>query len=249
MKVVALISGGKDSCYNMMECVQHGHEILALANLHPTIESGKDELDSYMYQTVGHDVIEVYAECMQLPLYRQPIVGKPVNQEMEYKETKDDETEDLFLLLSKIKKEIPDIEGVSVGAIFSSYQNKRVENVCERLGLKPLAYLWQREQIGLLSDMIGSGLKAILIKVAAMGLKKDYLGKELGEMYPILLTLGQKFGINVCGEGGEFESLTLDCPLFKKRLVIDEALPVVISDDNFAPVAYLKFLKIHTEDK
>lgn len=29
------ISGGKDSCYNMMQCVQHGHVIVALANLKP----------------------------------------------------------------------------------------------------------------------------------------------------------------------------------------------------------------------
>lgn len=35
MRVVALISGGKDSCYNMMMCVAAGHEIVALANLQP----------------------------------------------------------------------------------------------------------------------------------------------------------------------------------------------------------------------
>ena len=29
------VSGGKDSCYNMMQCVQRGHEIVALANLKP----------------------------------------------------------------------------------------------------------------------------------------------------------------------------------------------------------------------
>ena len=27
-----------------------------------------------------------------------------------------------------------------------------------------------------------------------------------------------EFGLNVCGEGGEYETFTLDCPLFKKRL-------------------------------
>ena len=32
MKVVALISGGKDSCFNMMQCIAAGHEIIALAN-------------------------------------------------------------------------------------------------------------------------------------------------------------------------------------------------------------------------
>lgn len=35
MRVVALVSGGKDSSYNMMKCVAEGHEIVALANLHP----------------------------------------------------------------------------------------------------------------------------------------------------------------------------------------------------------------------
>lgn len=35
MKVVALVSGGKDSCYNMMQCVAAGHEIIALGNLSP----------------------------------------------------------------------------------------------------------------------------------------------------------------------------------------------------------------------
>jgi len=35
MRVVALISGGKDSCYNMMQCIAAGHDIVALANLKP----------------------------------------------------------------------------------------------------------------------------------------------------------------------------------------------------------------------
>lgn len=30
MKVVALVSGGKDSCYAMMKCIQYGHEVLIL---------------------------------------------------------------------------------------------------------------------------------------------------------------------------------------------------------------------------
>ncbi|WZZ79905.1 hypothetical protein YC2023_100477 [Brassica napus] len=56
MKVVALVSGGKDSCYVMMKCIQYGHEIVALANLLP-VDDSVDELDSYMYQTVGHQII------------------------------------------------------------------------------------------------------------------------------------------------------------------------------------------------
>ena len=72
-------SGGKDSCYNMMLCQQHGHEIVALANLLPA-QPGVDELDSYMFQTVGHQVVELYAECMGLPLLRRRTRGAALQQ-------------------------------------------------------------------------------------------------------------------------------------------------------------------------
>ena len=52
MRVVALISGGKDSCYSMQLCKKHGHDIVALANLLPK-EAASDELDSFCFQTVG----------------------------------------------------------------------------------------------------------------------------------------------------------------------------------------------------
>lgn len=35
MRVLGLISGGKDSIYNLMECQKQGHDIVALANLRP----------------------------------------------------------------------------------------------------------------------------------------------------------------------------------------------------------------------
>lgn len=59
MEVVGLISGGKDSCYNLMCAVRAGHRIVALANLHPPKEATSEELDSYMYQSVGADGVEV----------------------------------------------------------------------------------------------------------------------------------------------------------------------------------------------
>ena len=70
---------------------------------------------------------------------------------------------------------------MSSGAIWSSYQRVRVEDVyahffffnpnsCYRLGLTSLAYLWGREQMDLLKEMIDSDMNFILIKVAATGI-------------------------------------------------------------------------------
>ena len=102
MQVVALISGGKDSCFNMMHCVASGHTISALANLRPGPASGH-EIDSWMYQTVGHDVVQLYGEAMDLPLYREYITGSNVETGLHYNSASGDETEDLFRLLRKVK--------------------------------------------------------------------------------------------------------------------------------------------------
>ncbi|XP_063385268.1 uncharacterized protein LOC134671361 [Cydia fagiglandana] len=245
MKVVALVSGGKDSCYNMMQCVGAGHTLVALANLQP---QHKDELDSYMYQTVGHQGIDLYAEAMGLPLYREVISGTAVNQGKIYKPTDDDEVEDMYRLLARIKSEMA-IEAVAVGAILSDYQRIRVENVCRRLGLVSLAYLWRRNQKELLQEMITSNVEAIIIKVACLGLDPHvHLGMSIRDIQPHLLLMQEKYGLNVCGEGGEYETFTLDCPLFKKRLVIDEKELIVCSDDSVAPAGYLN-LKVHLEPK
>nr|XP_008267465.1 diphthine--ammonia ligase isoform X6 [Oryctolagus cuniculus]XP_051678520.1 diphthine--ammonia ligase isoform X6 [Oryctolagus cuniculus] len=294
----------------MMQCIAAGHQIVALANLRPAgKEVESDELDSYMYQTVGHHAIDLYAEAMALPLYRRTIRGRSLDTELVYTKCEGDEVEDLYELLKLVKgitrvtllaeydalnlqdfhmhlevgsqaivystpnelcthskfdkhtfppfiseiaecEEKEEVEGVSVGAILSDYQRVRVENVCKRLNLQPLAYLWQRNQEDLLREMIASNVQAVIIKVAAFGLDPDkHLGKTLDQMEPILLELSKKYGVHVCGEGGEYETFTLDCPLFKKKIIVDSSEVVIHSADAFAPVAYLRFLELHLEDK
>ncbi|KAL5008877.1 hypothetical protein ScPMuIL_014458 [Solemya velum] len=230
----------------MVQCVSEGHEIVALANLKPL---DIDELDSYMYQTVGHQAIDLYAEAMDLPLYRRTIKGSSKSIGHSYEPTENDEVEDLYMLLKEVKEK-QNVEAVSVGAILSDYQRVRVENVCGRLGLTALSYLWRREQEELLREMIDCGVDAIVIKTATLGLEPDkHLQKTLNELYTHLLKMNELYQLNVCGEGGEYETFTLDCPLFNKRIVLDEVEQVLHSDDAFAPVGYLNLKVAHLEAK
>lgn len=122
------------------------------------------------------------------------------------------------------------MEGVSSGAILSNYQRERVENVysfhlsptpsCSRLNLISLAFLWEQEQRSLLHSMIEDGLVAVIIKTATMGLDRRHVGKTLNELEPYLLHISDVYGCNPCGEGGEYETFTIDCPLFKRRVVL-----------------------------
>ncbi len=249
-KVLALISGGKDSTYNMQKCVEYGHEIVALANLYPKPVENQLDADSFCFQSVGHNVIPLIAECMELPLIRRETSMKAKVKTMLYDKTEGDEVEDLFELVKTAKEKHPEINAVASGAIFSDYQRVRVENVCSRLGLVSLGYLWRRDQTELLEEMRLANINAIIIKIASLGLtSRRHLGKNVTTLTSNLGGMKDKFGLNVCGEGGEYETLTLDCDLYKKKIVIDKARIESIQDDGITEVALYVVEQCHCEEK
>ena len=154
MKIVGLISGGKDSCHSLLKCLLYGHEIVCLANLSP-MDITVEELNSFMYQTAGHSVLPLLAECFNVPLIRGDICGAAKTQSLSYdKPEEGDEVEDLHNLLKRVIENFPEIEAVSCGAIASTYQRQRVESVCDRLNLKSVAYLWMRDSSSLFDEMV-----------------------------------------------------------------------------------------------
>ncbi|KAL6869580.1 hypothetical protein ACO1O0_000906 [Amphichorda felina] len=270
LNVVALISGGKDSFFSLLHCIRHGHRVVALANLFPATEGastevqvidpsvtstsgatdatdGDSDLNSFMYQTVGHEVIPLYAAATGLPLYRQPICGGAEHHERDYAfDAADDtaaagksadETESMTTLLRAVMDRHPEANAVSAGAILSTYQRTRVESVALRLGLTPLAFLWKyptlpppctpADDAQLLKDMAAAGLEARIIKVASAGLGEDHLWECVSstagaERVKAALRRFGSSGGAVLGEGGEFETLVLDGPsrLFKRRISV-----------------------------
>ena len=61
-----------------------------------------------------------------------------------------------------------------------------------------------------------------------------------------LPTSCRKYGCNICGEGGEYETLTLDCPMFRRAsIVLDAWQTLVQSEDDIAPVGVLHPVQYH----
>lgn len=56
-----------------------------------------------MFQTVGHHAIYLYADAMNLPLYRRAIKGSSVATDRHYLPTVNDEVEDLYELLKEVQ--------------------------------------------------------------------------------------------------------------------------------------------------
>ncbi|MCJ1308875.1 hypothetical protein MMC25_002530 [Agyrium rufum] len=136
-----------------------------------------------------------------------------------------DETESLIPLLRKILLSHPTANALSSGAILSTYQRTRIESVALRLGLIPLAPLWQYPYLpspyssspllkpaSLLLDMATAGLEARIVKVASGGLDESVLWGDVvgdGRVREKVRRAVGRFGGSVLGEGGEFETLVM----------------------------------------
>lgn len=205
LRLGVLFSSGKDSASAAYIMKQQNYELACLITL-----KSKNK-DSYMFQEAGTELVELQAKAMGLPIVIQETKGE-----------KEAELDDLKKALQTARKKYR-IDGVVTGALFSTYQRDRIERIGDEVGLKIFAPLWHKDQEQHLQELLRQGFKAIITKVAAEGLTEKWLGREIdGSFIEEIKGLQQKNGLNVAGEGGEFESLVIDGPLFKKKITLRE---------------------------
>lgn len=199
MKVAALFSGGKDSVFAIYIAEQYGWEITHLVSVYP------ENKDSWMYHSVNIHLTKTLSEALSIPLLFQSTKGE-----------KEQELQSLKELLEPLE-----IDGVISGAIASEYQRTRVEQICHDLNLKSFTPLWHKDQNLLLKEMVQAGFIIKIVGVSADGLDQSYLGKTIDlKTIKDLQKIKEKNGINIAGEGGEYETLVTDGPLFKKKLLL-----------------------------
>jgi len=199
MRVAALVTGGKDSVLALYRAQQMGHNVEVLATMIPKRD------DSYMFHFPNIHLTELLSKAVEIPLVKAETSG-----------VKEKELEDLKNLLASL-----DVEGVVSGAVSSSYQKERIERICQQLGLKSVAPLWREDPLDLMREIIDLKFKVIIIGVYAYGFDQSWLGKEINSAtLDSLVELHDKYQISLVGEGGEYESLVLDAPFYKKRIEI-----------------------------
>ncbi len=203
MKLAALLSGGKDSLYAMyLESRKHEIKyIISIVSENP---------ESYMFHVPNIHLVEEQANLMGIPLIKKETKG-----------VKEEELKDLEEVLSTIADEV---DGIITGAVESKYQKNRIDKICEKLKIKSLAPLWHKKPEALLKGMIKNKFEIIITAVAAPPLDEKWLGRKIDvECISELKRMNKDHGIHIIGEGGEYESLVLDCSMFKKRIDIIES--------------------------
>jgi len=197
MRVAALVSGGKDSALALYRALKQGYEVKFLVTMLPQRE------DSWMFHFPNIHLTDLFAKAAEIPLVKAETVG-----------IKETELEDLKNLLATL-----DIEGVVSGAISSRYQKERIDKICRELNLKSIAPLWQEDSIQLLKEIINLNFEVVIIGVYAHGFDESWLGRKINRAtLNALIELNDKYQISPVGDGGEYETLVLDAPFFKKRI-------------------------------
>jgi len=226
MKAAVLFSGGKDSTMAVYKAIEEDYDVEYLVSML------SDNPESYMFHVPNIHITDLSSEAMGIPLIKAKTHG-----------VKEKELDDLKSVLNKLKDK--GVEAIFAGALASEYQKSRIDQLCKDLGLMSNAPLWHIDPKEYMEEIIDSGFEVIIISVSAEGLDESWLGRRINhELLEEIINLNSKYGMHMAFEGGEAETLVLDCPIFKKRIKIIESSNVWDRDSG-----YLMITKAELENK
>lgn len=222
MRIAALVSGGKDSVLALHRALELGYEVDFLIAMIP------QQRDSWMFHFPNIHLTDLLAKAVEIPLVKAETVG-----------IKEEELQDLKNLLATL-----DVEGVVSGAISSRYQKERIDKICQELNLKSITPLWRQDSRRLIKEIIELNFEAIIVGVFAYGFDPTWLGRKINSStLKSLVELNKKYQISIVGEGGEYETLVLDAPFFKKKIQVLQAKSVWENHSGYLLVKKAKLME------
>ena len=200
-------SGGKDSCFALMQATGQGYAPVLLVNM--MNEHGKISRS----HGLPASLLQQQAAAMGLPLIATPT-------------TWNDYEKNFVTVLGQASGQY-NAQAMVFGDIDLQAHRDWEEMVCKKAGLDAVLPLWQQDRKALVFQMLEAGITAIIVSCnTVMG--QSFLGRQLT---PELVTRLEEIGVDVCGENGEFHTLVVDCPLFKNPVSVPDYTTVL--HDNY----------------
>lgn len=200
MKVAVLWSGGKESCLAYDMAKAQGYDVTALVTF---------ILDSWPHVCHPLSIMSLQSEALEIPHIALKV-------EEPYREAYRRSISDL------IKTE--GIQGLVTGDVWVEDHKRWMESVCDGLRVNPIMPLWKADTYELLDMVTSRGFKPVFTCVREPWFSEKWLGRQLdGECLEELRDLHRKFGIDLCGERGEYHTMVLDGPMFRGAVRIEES--------------------------
>jgi len=208
LELASLYSGGKDSNYSIFEMNKRGHDVVCLISIVPMIS------DSLLFHFPNIRFTGILAQSIELP--------------MRSFQSNSSELSDEVLVLEKALVSIIDefgVQGIVHGGISSNFQKRNFETVCKKLRLSVFSPLWKLDPSSYLHKLIDQKFEIVIVGVSAFGLGPEWLGTLLDhDNVKKLESLSLKYGFNLNFEGGEAETIVVDCPLYRKKFRIKQGM-------------------------
>jgi uncharacterized protein (TIGR00290 family) len=205
LSAISSWSGGKDSCLACYKAMEQGYKIKYLLNF-ISRESKRG-----CFHGIESGLLKFQADLIGVPLVQKEVSPDMQKYEEEFKEA-----------VNGLRG--GDIGTMVFGDIYLEEHESWIDRVCSDLKINALEPLWKNPPEEIIAEFVRSGFKAIIVSC-----KADVMGKEfLGRLIDMELAgeLKQK-NICPCGEKGEFHTLVVDGPIFRKPIKIIEAEPVI----------------------
>ncbi|MGK2860561.1 MAG: diphthine--ammonia ligase [Chitinophagaceae bacterium] len=187
-------SGGKDSCYALMQTIPLGFTPKVLLNV--LNEEGKISRS----HGIPAAILQKQADAAGLPIHM--ISSSWQEYEMHFTQA-----------LRSLKNEY-ELTHAVFGDIDLLAHRDWEEKVCLNAGLEAVLPLWQQDRKTLVMQMLDAGIETMIVSCNnTMG--KEFIGRIIT---PSLVDELEQMGIDACGENGEYHTLVLDCPLFASRI-------------------------------
>ncbi len=201
MKVAVMFSGGKDSCQALKWALDNGHDVLTLISVKPK------STESFLYQYATVEWTKLSAEALGIPVIHVKSEKIGATEEA-------DELEDVFKNLK--------VDAILAGGVgLQVTQIREWRRVAAKFGMDVIVPYQDMTSEELFDKTIDSGFDIMLTDVATDGLGPEWIGKKLNkDNAEEFKGLSKKFGFDVLGEGGYYNSLVVDGPIFNKKIEI-----------------------------
>ncbi len=192
-------SGGKDSCFACYRALSQDYKISHLVNFI------SQEYKRVSFHGTEKRIIQLQSQSIGIPVFQKETT--PDGYEQEFKEA--------------VRGLLPNgIKGMVFGDIYLDEHKEWVERVCGELGIEAVEPLWGKSPGNVLSDFIEAGFEAIIVGAKAELIDEEWVGRGVDRDFINYL---KSKDIDLCGENGEYHTLVVNGPLFKRKIEITES--------------------------
>lgn len=203
LKIAAIWSGGKDGCLSYFKLTQQGYKVEYLFNL---INKGNNTV---AFHNFHKDLIKTQSNVVGMSLLQNKICLQKNNRRQFENELKK--------IISKLKNR--GINGISVGYVITGdYQRVLLKQITSDLRITLIEPLYKKNPKNILEEFIKLGFKAVIVSVDISLIDDYWVGCVIDENF--IKYLKEKPNIDFCGDRGEYHTLVIDGPIFKKRIIL-----------------------------